>query len=294
MTEINKEDSSEKFSSKKIAVLLYVNDEERNVEVISPTWIDLISLISARNKLATYLKSSASFESLPNMLRNASECEHCFQAAECMVYHASLEQGSDVTSGAPELFQYLTRSLSASHLSYLRHWEHLIDLEASATKCNLNLTVASSVREAEQQKCIGGLMFHSSNNWIKLEESVSPYCCESNISLVLAKYHHGSLATASTSSEDLLNQDKPMPNLSAGDKVNISLEILYNESGDSVLMDIEDVGNGEKLQLLRNKIGLWSIDSTEPNIVSGQVTQVNIDTIIVAVGVLPIRLLRYS
>ena len=65
------------------------------------------------------------------MLHAASECERCYQASECMAYHATHEHGTAASSHTPTLFDFVLRQVSPAHLSYLRHWEQLIDLEGA-------------------------------------------------------------------------------------------------------------------------------------------------------------------
>jgi hypothetical protein len=72
---------------------------------------------------------------LPPMLRNRI-CESCFQASECMTYHASIEKGTEGTSGVPALFQHLTQHLTQSQIDYFSHWDQLIALEANLSEQN--------------------------------------------------------------------------------------------------------------------------------------------------------------
>lgn len=49
------------------------------------------------------------------------------------MYHAALEGGHAATSQVPELFRYILRDVSPLHVSYIRHWEKLLDMEETAT-----------------------------------------------------------------------------------------------------------------------------------------------------------------
>jgi hypothetical protein len=53
-----------------------------------------------------------------------------------MTYHASLEKGTEGTSGVPTLFQYLTQHLTQSQINYFLHWDQLIGLEANLSEQN--------------------------------------------------------------------------------------------------------------------------------------------------------------
>ena len=99
-------------------------------------------LILARNKFASYLakiKSSAGSGSvLPPMLRNKRDCGRCFQAAECILVHAAVENGSQETSGLDDLFLAKTGHLRAADLQYFKHWMALIELEQQQPRLRMH------------------------------------------------------------------------------------------------------------------------------------------------------------
>jgi hypothetical protein len=97
---------------------------------------------------------------LPPVLRAESVCENCFQAAECMAYHAAIESGEAKACGTEELYRFSTRGFtSPQHMQYFIHWDRLLDLEASASVSSLHLTWSSSSaqREAAGSACVGAL-----------------------------------------------------------------------------------------------------------------------------------------
>ena len=69
-----------------------------------------------------------------------------------MVLHAALEGGRAETSGAAAVFAHSLRGLSELHLSYLRYWDHLLDLEEAACSPAKEALWAqsSSAKEAAQ------------------------------------------------------------------------------------------------------------------------------------------------
>jgi hypothetical protein len=117
-------------------VLVSMSAEQTRMDLVQVAWTDVRLLMMARNRLAAYSKEAdgGKVSSLPPMIRRPNECQHCYQAAECVAHHATAEHGSAASSGVDELYQYLLRNTNSDHLSYLMHWNTLIDLEARATK----------------------------------------------------------------------------------------------------------------------------------------------------------------
>lgn len=152
-------------------LLLYLGADgssarDTRVEVVAPVWAEVRSLIMSRNSLAYYMHlatdkfSFASYNGVshslvskinvfPPVLRNTRDCSYCFQASECMTYHAALEgvgsgctlsshsatDASAVTEVSPEvseLYRYSLRHVTASYLCYIRRWENMLDMEEAA------------------------------------------------------------------------------------------------------------------------------------------------------------------
>ena len=57
------------------------------------------------------------------MLQNTNDCERCYQAAECMAYHAALESGTSTSSKVQDLFNYSMKGISSDQINYLSHWD---------------------------------------------------------------------------------------------------------------------------------------------------------------------------
>jgi hypothetical protein len=123
-------------------VILYISPEELKLDLICPSWTEMRALLLSRNALAGYIRdaaagvssNSASKSPLPPLLRDAHECQYCYQAAECVAHHAGLENGSAATSGMSDLYSYILKGVTPQQLRYYRHWDDLINLEHGATQ----------------------------------------------------------------------------------------------------------------------------------------------------------------
>ena len=154
------------LAAPRCGVLLYLNAEGFDYDIITPDWEDVKQLILARNLIALYSKraeEATSNSPLPPMLRSVNECSRCFRAAECMVTHAALENGSPESSGVPELFKYSTRVMSKAHLEYIDHWSRLVELEAGVTESGLCRIWTRSGRDLEHggEATVIGLVFQN-------------------------------------------------------------------------------------------------------------------------------------
>lgn len=161
----------------KHGLILYISETETKLDLIRPNWPEIRALVQSRNKLAGYIRDSAQGYNnsgdkqsvLPPLLRNIFDCQYCYQASECMLYHAALEGGSSVTSGVSELYSYVLKGLTPSHLRYLKQWDDMMTLEAIAASTQQQSssssmspwTQSSADKEASGEKCIGGLLMHS-------------------------------------------------------------------------------------------------------------------------------------
>lgn len=183
-------------------LLLYISKDEVKVDVILPSWMEMRALMIARNKLACQIQQAVaqiedfSFpaggdtaavtlstsgnlcgQRLPPLKRAQYDCTNCYSAAECMLSHAALEQGSAETSGVVSLYQHVLRGICAHHLQYWLHWDRLLDLEAfpqygqtlkrTHLKDNRNntelkrkasiFTLSAADRQGQGETCCGGL-----------------------------------------------------------------------------------------------------------------------------------------
>ena len=222
-------------------LLLYVTPEKTVVEIVSPTWHDLRALILSRNKLALSLKKASELgqNRLPTLLKKSFECEGCFHASTCMMYHAALERGNKKTSGVPALFSYLLGKLTSLHLGYFRKWDRLIDLESNVVQSNYQdlWILPGIVKEKKGEKCISNLRSLSCSS---KNTDNGKFC----IILIRAD-----------------NFADPIPkNLSKDDRVFLSLECTGRKSEN----DIEDIGNRS----------IWEVVSVEPAIATGVISKI--------------------
>jgi DNA replication ATP-dependent helicase Dna2 len=147
--------------------LVYLSNDGVACESVLPVWDELRSLMIARNRCALSARGPSSgplrYDSplgLPPVIRQPNDCQRCYQAAECMLYHAASENGTAQSSGVPDLFQQIVEALSPEHLSYFRHWDRLIELESTtgASSRPELWTLDGVQRENGTAKCIGGLI----------------------------------------------------------------------------------------------------------------------------------------
>jgi len=222
-------------------LLLYVTPEKTVVEVVSPTWHDIRALILSRNKLALSLKKASELgqNRLPPMLKKSFECEGCFHASTCMIYHAALERGNKKTSGVAPLFSYLVGNFSTMQLDYFRTWDRLIDLESNVLQSNYQdlWILPGIVKEKKGDKCISNLRSLSCSS----KQSENGKFC-----LILMRAE--------------ICADPIPKNLSKDDKVFLSLECTGRKSEN----DIEDIG----------RHSTWEVVSVEPAIASGVISKI--------------------
>ena len=274
--------SNNALTSVRHGMLIYLNDNECVLDTVVPTWHELRSLMSSRNLLAFQIKKSRDMDSriLPNMLKRSFECENCFQASECMVYHAALENGNAKSSGVTTLFSYVTNGLNAAHLAYLRHWDKLIDLEAIAVSTihNQIWTVPSAILENGYHgfKCIGNLRIVS--------------CTKQTTS-----------AEGYTITLNAVNAAREIKLCSflVGEKVILSIEYFCEfetHVEKEEVVDIEDISSYKsRSKTSRTSVSYlrpWDVSNVEPHITTGIITSFENNEICVSVSNEPRRLIQ--
>lgn len=243
----------------------------------------------SRNKLAGYVRdaavgipSSAGAKTpLPPLLRDAHECQYCYQAAECVTYHASLENGNASTSGIPEIFQYVLRDVTSIQLRYYKHWDDLLNLEAAATQGDQGLLRNNK----DQDKTLRQLRLQSC---MQVGTS-SAY----SIVFVLSDRVDGV-----SDREETEGLSGLVTSLSAGDRVQISVEATMRGATRSLSTaamtsavgtgDIEDIG----LHGFRSHS--QSLMATEANLCAGMIETITATEVQVLVSEDPRRLRRYD
>ena len=124
-------------------------------------------LLANRNRLAAALARSE----LPPLTHMKHACEKCFERSQCMLLHASREQGTmeGFVSGLPKgsatykileaAYQLETGHLSASEKKFLAHWDHLLELEAAEGNFKRHEIWSMSGQERERLgRCISDLV----------------------------------------------------------------------------------------------------------------------------------------
>ena len=107
--------------------------------------------------------------SLPPLLPSVGSCERCYKNRECMMYTSADALPIELNAPPPtngailthgKLIHHFTGHLNGPDLDYFRKWDRLIDLErhASTTEAAKSWLFDSSEKEANDGKCIGGLL----------------------------------------------------------------------------------------------------------------------------------------
>jgi hypothetical protein len=258
-------------------VILYISPEELKLDLISPSWTEMRALIFSRNQLAGFIRnanigagsSTPAASPLPPLLRDAHECQYCYQAAECLAHHAVLESGTARSSGMPELFSYILKGVTPAQLRYYKHWDTLINLEQIATQS------AGSVLCAESdERSISGLTLQS------IEKQEDAHI----LTLQRPAASEGSVAAA---------RGRAAPGLSVNDRVQLSVgarsiaTAAHSATGRYPTgSDIEDIGTS------RFRSHSQAVMATEMNVCTGTVIAITDTEMQVMVTEDPRRLQR--
>lgn len=108
-------------------LLFYLRSDK--TQGISVRRSDLVGLIIRRNELANDIVKASATQELPPMLRVPNMCKGCRHLDVCTIYHKALG-GDTETSGLGDMYDSRVQHLSDSHMSFLRQWDRLVDLEA--------------------------------------------------------------------------------------------------------------------------------------------------------------------
>ncbi len=252
------------------------------------------------------------------------DCSYCYQAAECLVTHAATEGGTALSSGVQELFSYVLTGITSAQLSYYKHWDELLTLEATATG-SVNLPWASghhTNHSGSGDKCMTNLVLQSctpvdsnNNHDAKNKQSgvtsskssyLLTFSCTNVVPIV------PTLTTSGNSAQllQLLAQDEystanttATATLSVNDHVHVSVETDLHSitralnahtmqhkpttavaTAATTAPDIEDIGLSQFRSHSR------AVTSTEPNVCSGSVVSVSASEVCVLVTEEPRRL----
>ena len=258
------------------------------IELVILDWKLAIDLMRKRNEIAVGVVKASSNDgtsgvvstvnsNLPPMLHESFTCERCFQAAECMIYHAALENGNATSSGAPSLFKYVMKSncnatgdnLNIIHTAYLRHFQNLLDIEnnattkASGTICNSTMqeqtqysnmwSKLSIEREDKREACVGDLRLKDFPT--NLAINVCAGNNDTNLIVLIGR---------------LITADKE-PRIAIGDHVFVSVEHLRKDV--DCLEDLEDLC-GKVRSNVRKSIGDLVFNQLT-NVCSGSIVSIS-------------------
>jgi len=257
---------------------------------------------------------------LPPLLHSVFDCSYCYQAAECLVTHAATEGGTALSSGVQELFSYVLTDITSAQLSYYKHWDELLTLEATAT-VSVNLPLASghhANHSGSGDKCMTNLVLQScipvdtNNNHDAKNKQPGVTSGKSSYLLTFSCTNvapvASTIATSGNSAQllQLLALDEystatttATATLSVNDRVHVSVETdLHNitralnahkmqhkpTTAVATAPDIEDIGLSQFRSHSR------AVTSTEPNVCSGSVVSVSATEVCVLVTEEPRRL----
>ncbi|CAM8904527.1 unnamed protein product [Rhodiola kirilowii] len=161
---------SERYLQKIDSGLLYYlhTDKTQGIDVKRS---DLVGLLMRRNELASDILKASITQQLPPMLQSPSMCRGCRHLDICTIYH-KVHGGSTESSGLGDLFNSRVDHLTKAHCSFLRHWDHLIDLEAKETQNAKRYVWRShSLEDSLSTSCISSLVLDTSSKLQPLQSS---------------------------------------------------------------------------------------------------------------------------
>ncbi|XP_078162999.1 DNA replication ATP-dependent helicase/nuclease JHS1-like [Carex rostrata] len=116
---------------------------------------DLVGLVMRRNELASEILKASTTQSFPPMLQSPTICTGCRHLNACTIYHKA-NGGNTASSGLGNVFDDLVNHLTPAHCDFLKHWDHLIDLEAQTTQVTKKEIWRPSLR---REKSAGSISF---------------------------------------------------------------------------------------------------------------------------------------
>lgn len=267
-------------------VILYISPEELKLDLISPSWTEMRALLLSRNSLAGYIRDAAVGVSssgvaktpLPPLLRDAHECQYCYQAAECAVHHAGLEGGTAASSGMKELFSYILKDVTTAQLRYYKHWDGLLNLEYIATQ-----GVEGGLCSDDNDRCIPDLTLLSCEKVAGADSYVVTF---SRPSYQVEGLGEGEESAAADALEAISVNDRVQISATHSSRTS-SAPVLGNASVlSSAERDIEDLG----LAPFRSQSRM--LMDAEINVCAGTVVEVSAEAVLVQVSEDPKRLRR--
>ncbi|KAK6531374.1 Tripartite DNA replication factor [Arthrobotrys megalospora] len=145
---------SDRYDIESLCGVLYYMEKAETIRV--PNLSDeLRGLMIGRNHLARYIYSKLD---LPPMLQDKRMCGRCYAKTTCFVYHKTMENGTEETSGVGDVFTKEAGHLNQTHSEFFSKWEVLLSKEEKdMEKFRKELWVMSSEEREAAGRCFGDL-----------------------------------------------------------------------------------------------------------------------------------------
>ncbi|RVD84299.1 uncharacterized protein DFL_006058 [Arthrobotrys flagrans] len=145
---------SDRYDIESLCGVLYYMEKAETIRV--PNLSDeLRGLMIGRNHLARYIYSKLD---LPPMLQDKRMCGRCYAKTTCFVYHKTMENGTEETSGVGDVFTKEAGHLNETHSEFFSKWETLLSKEEKdMERFRKELWVMTSEEREAAGRCFGGL-----------------------------------------------------------------------------------------------------------------------------------------
>eukprot|EP01080_Neovahlkampfia_damariscottae_P003681 gene3681-6495_t len=164
---------------------------------ISRNDLQINSLIQIRNKIVFEMETNF-VQSLNSMSHKLSVCKHCFQKSVCMIHHRSVENGTNETSGAKDIFEQETNHLSQKDLQFLKKWLSAIHLESNNKMNEKFHTLTSKEKETDFGDCLSEMKIKS----FEVSNSSYIYTFEKKMNLKKSIFQNGDFIVVSSENFD--------------------------------------------------------------------------------------------
>uniref|UniRef100_A0A7N0U5B7 DNA replication ATP-dependent helicase/nuclease n=1 Tax=Kalanchoe fedtschenkoi TaxID=63787 RepID=A0A7N0U5B7_KALFE len=198
---------------------------------------DLVGLLMRRNELASNILTASITQQLPPMLQSPSMCRGCRHLDVCTIYH-KVHGGSTENSGLGDLFDSRVDHLTKAHCSFLKRWDHLIDLEAKeAQNAKRYIWRSQNLENNLSTSCISSLVLDASNEHQSLQSSRDTrfiyHFVRQNLACIDTKSDNGESFSVAASSTNMLDCT-----LRVGDYVILSKECGPLPLASGIIKDI--------------------------------------------------------
>lgn len=217
---------------------------------------------------------SAPPAALPDVISNASACNKCYAARECMIYAGSDEALSENTEirkfqSHADLIRHYTGHLRKTDFDYFLEWDRLIDLEADASNfltAELWL-VSSHERERTTAKTMSNMIFdqYQSSSQAIFDGSWHAVLCfrrkkhvSSSVPLVNMNFERGChvIVSADCTTVKTCIQEKHVPSIS---EMHIVRGIFYKATENEIFIR----ASGEDLVRVQGMVAGKTVDGEQ-------------------------------